>query len=218
MLWCCCLKKWSFFPPSFHCFSSSPCLYHSCQTGFETSLVENEALDLLPVIILPDQLPALTISVDRLGNSGTTIKWEHYVRISPVCKSQGQHGVAKHRGSTGLSRQRGGHAETLSLAPLLLPYPCCPWGLLLPDVCCSCGGLGWRGSSFLQHIRCAYGNQQALGMEHYLSVQQTPWSLHILAPWGSSKYWSNGAELRYTSWWIRVPKVFSLLVVCPCLP
>lgn len=97
MLWCCCLKKWSFFPPSFHCFSSAPCLYHSCQTGFETSLVENEALDLLPVIILPDQLPALTISVDRLGNSGTTRKWEHYVRISPVCKSQGQHGVPKHR-------------------------------------------------------------------------------------------------------------------------
>lgn len=145
-----------------------------CQIGFETGFVENEALDLVSVTLLPDQLPALTISVDKLGSSGTTRKWEHYIRITPTCKSRSKHGVCKHRGSNGLSRRSRGHAMALSLVPLLLPYPCCSWGSLLLDVCCAYGGPSWRSSSFLQHIRCAHGKQQALGME------RCSWSL---------KYW-----------------------------
>lgn len=91
-------------------------------------LVENNALGLLPVIFLPDQVPALTDSI-ATGMVALAQGGDRNFKSEPPLfagAKQCQHGIPKCRGNTGLSQQSGGRA--LPPAPLLPPHPLCAQG------------------------------------------------------------------------------------------
>lgn len=147
----------------------------------------------------------------RLGSFGTRRRWDHWVRATPFCKGQTV--------SAQCPRVQGKHwAELAEQGPCYgsSTGPTAALTHTLPS-----GFTPMRGSLHLCRPRL---KMQPLPPAWWLRLWEATGMGNGALPLSATdtlvpaKCWPcGGAELRYTSRWVRVPRVFSMIIFCLCM-
>lgn len=184
-----------------------------CWTGFEAWFGWKQSFGFTPSYFSARSGPCSDYWCShRLGNSGTRREQEHQVRATHFCRSQtasAQCPWAQGNRWAEPAEQEPGYSS--STVPTAAPTPTLP-SRFAPT----------RGQ--LRLCRPRRKRRPLLPARWVCLWEVTGMGNGVLpvsatGPLVPARWWLHGgAEIRYTSWWSSVPRVFSLLIVCLYVP